>query len=149
MRPDVTAPFQHIVLFPSVPLLVLNAMLLPSHLIRVMACDTMLPPSCLTLSHLPFCTCHCPPSSACHQVPPVAMFIICPPSPPPWPSHLLSMPSLVINYRHSHVTIPAQQTPSWHATLAFSPLPPSSPFAEEADLSLAPLSSTLLLPVHT
>jgi hypothetical protein len=55
------------------------------------------------------------------------------PSPPPRSSLQLTTPSPVIDHRRDHATIPAQRTPSRHATPASSPLPPSSPFAEEAD----------------
>ena len=55
------------------------------------------------------------------------------PSPPPRPSLPLTTPSPVIDYRRGHAIIPAQRTPARHATPASSPLPPSSPFAEEAD----------------
>jgi hypothetical protein len=55
------------------------------------------------------------------------------PSPPPRPSLPLTTPSPVIDRRRGHATAPAQRTPSRHATPASSPLPPSSPFAEEAD----------------
>jgi hypothetical protein len=54
------------------------------------------------------------------------------PSPPPRISLPLTAPSPVIDRRRGHATTPAQRTPSRHATPA-SPLPPSSPFAEEAD----------------
>ena len=54
------------------------------------------------------------------------------PSPPPRPSLPLTTPSPVIDHRRDHATTPAQGTPSRHATPASSPLPPSSPFAEEA-----------------
>ena len=55
------------------------------------------------------------------------------PSPPPRSSLQLTTPSPVIDHRRDHATVPAQRTPSRHATPASSPLPPSSPFAEEAD----------------
>jgi hypothetical protein len=56
-----------------------------------------------------------------------------PSPPPPRPSLPLITPSPVIDRRRDHATTPAQRTPSRHATPASSPLPPSSPFAEEAD----------------
>lgn len=55
------------------------------------------------------------------------------PSPPPRPFLPLTTPSPVIDRHRGHATAPAQRTPSRHATPASSPLPPSSPFAEEAD----------------
>ena len=58
------------------------------------------------------------------------------PSPPPRPSLPLATPSPVIDRRRGHASTPAQRTPSRHATPASSPLPPSSPFAEEADCDM-------------
>lgn len=58
------------------------------------------------------------------------------PSPPPRPSLLLT-PSSVIDRHRGHATAPAQRTPTRHATPASSPLPPSSPFAEEADCDVS------------
>jgi hypothetical protein len=55
------------------------------------------------------------------------------PSPPPRPSFPLTTPSPVIDLHRDHATTPAQRITSRHASPASSPLPPSSPFAEEAD----------------
>jgi hypothetical protein len=64
------------------------------------------------------------------------------PSPPPRPSLPLTTSSPVIDRRRGHATTPAQRTPSRHATPASSPLPPSSPFAEEADCDVSqPMAS--------
>jgi hypothetical protein len=59
------------------------------------------------------------------------------PSPPPRPSLPLTTPSPVIDRRRGHASATAQRTPSRHATPASSPLPPSSPFAEEADCDVS------------
>lgn len=59
------------------------------------------------------------------------------PSPPPRSFLPLSTPTPVIDRRCVHATTPAQRTPSRHATPASSPLPPSSPFAEEADCDMS------------
>jgi hypothetical protein len=79
-----------------------------------------------------------PPSGRHRVVTPSLRNLVLPrtPSPPPRSSLPLTTPSPVIDRRRDHATTPAQRTPSRHATTASSPLPPSSPFAEEADCDL-------------
>jgi hypothetical protein len=88
-----------------------------------------------------------PPQTEFTQPPPRRPRVITPslrnlvlprtPSPPPRSSLPFITPSPVIDRRRDHATTPAQRTPSRHATPASSPLPPSSPFAEEADCDLS------------
>ena len=82
-----------------------------------------------------------PPARRRRVVTPSLRNLILPrtPSPPPRSSLPLTTPSPVIDHRRSHAIIPAQRTPSRHATPASSPLPPSSPFAEEADCDTSQL----------
>jgi hypothetical protein len=80
-----------------------------------------------------------PPPRRARVVTPSLRNLVLPrtPSPPPRPSLPLATPSPVIDRRRGHATTPAQRTPSRHATPASSPLPPSSPFAEEADCDVS------------
>ncbi|KAH9961517.1 hypothetical protein BC827DRAFT_322929 [Russula dissimulans] len=77
-----------------------------------------------------------PPARRSRVVTPSLRNLVLPrtPSPPPRPSLLLTIPNQLIDHGPVHAPPPpAQRTPSRRATPASSPLPPSSPFAEEAD----------------